>query len=472
MGRHQAEKPFIHPDFLLDTETAKTLYHDYAKALPIIDYHCHLSPKDISEDRVFDSVSKLWLDGDHYKWRALRTLGIDEDYLTGKATDHEKFIQFASAIPYLVRNPLYHWTHLELKRYFDIDVLLSEKNAREVYEQINSLTNSTKFSTQSLLQKMKVELICTTDDPIDDLSFHKKHLASNTSVAMKPSFRPDKAIHIQAKDFNNYIDLLEEQTGLEINSFQLLCEALQKRMDYFHGQGCRLSDHGLTYLPFKEASDKQIEELFSKRRKGENLEKENIEQFQTALLLFLGKAYHRLGWAQQFHLGAMRNNNTRMFTKLGPDSGWDSIGSYPIAHNLSRYLDALDKNNQLSKTILYNLNPADNEIMATMIGNFNDGSSKGKIQWGSGWWFLDQLDGMTNQINTLSNMSVLSCFVGMLTDSRSFLSFPRHEYFRRLLCNLFGNDIEKGLLPRDFSLIGKIIADISYHNAKNYFDFQ
>jgi glucuronate isomerase len=243
-------------------------------------------------------------------------------------------------------------------------------------------------------------------------------------------------------------------------------------MDYFHGQGCRLSDHGLTYLPFKEASDKQIEELFSKRRKGENLEKEKIEQFQTALLLFLGKAYHRLGWAQQFHLGAMRNNNTRMFTKLGPDSGWDSIGSYPIAHNLSRYLDALDKNNQLSKTILYNLNPADNEIMATMIGNFNDGSSKGKIQWGSGWWFLDQLDGMTNQINTLSNMSVLSCFVGMLTDSRSFLSFPRHEYFRRLLCNLFGNDIEKGLLPRDFSLIGKIIADISYHNAKNYFDFQ
>ena len=472
MGRHQAEKPFIHPNFLLETESAKVLYHDHAKALPIIDYHNHLSPKRIAENYTFENTSQVWLAGDHYKWRAMRTLGSNEKYITGDASDKEKFIKFAECTPYMIRNPLYHWTHLELSRYFGIEELLSGENALRVYEKTSAFVQTKEFSTQALLNKMNVEVVCTTEDPIDTLEHHIRLQKTDFNVKMRTAFRPDKSLFIGENNYNYYLDQLGQAANVDIKNYSDLCEALQNRMDYFHTHGCRLSDHGLEYIPYAVSSDQEIDRIFKSKRSGGTVSKKEEEQFQTALLLFLGKAYHRLGWVQQFHLGAMRNNNTRMYKKLGPDTGWDSIGTYPIAHNLSRYLDALDKNDQLSKTVLYNLNPADNEIMATMIGNFNDGSSKGKIQWGSGWWFLDQLDGMTEQINTLSNMSILSCFVGMLTDSRSFLSFPRHEYFRRLLCNLFGNDIEKGLLPRDFSLLGNIIADISYYNAKNYFDFE
>ena len=463
--------PFINDDFLLETESAKLLYHNYAKELPIIDYHSHLSPKAISENKIFNSISSLWLSEDHYKWRALRTLGVDEKYITGKATNQDKFNQFASMVPFMVRNPLYHWTHLELQRYFDISELLSEKSANRIYYQTNKMVNSSSFSTLSLLERMKVERICSTDDPLDSLEHHINHSTSGSSIYMNPTFRPDKSILINAPNYNEYIDALEISVSFKINSFDDLCEALQKRIDFFHKQGCRISDHGLEYIPFQSATLSEIKKIYIKKRKGANLESKEIEKFQTAILIFLCKQYHKLGWVQQFHLGAMRNNNSRMLKKLGPDSGWDSIGHYPIAFSLSRFLDSLDQKDRLSKTVLYNINPADNEMMATMIGNFNDGSSKGKIQWGSGWWFMDQIDGMTNQINTLSNMGMISCFIGMLTDSRSFLSFPRHEYFRRLICNLFGNDMENGRLPNDLPWIGKIISDISYYNSKNYFDF-
>lgn len=471
MDKQNPIPPFIHDDFLLESTSAKALYHDYVKDLPIIDYHCHLSPKDIAENTIFDSITALWIDGDHYKWRAMRTLGVEEKYLTGTASPKEKFVQFASALPLMMRNPLYHWTQLELKRYFSISELLSKDSANAIFQQTNAMATSAEFSTQRLLQKMQVEYIGTTDDPIDSLEYHSIHSASGHPVRMTPSFRPDRCLLIQSDGFNDYLDTLERVCGTEIQSFEQLCFALEQRMDFFHQKGCRISDHGLEYLPFTILSPKEIEFIFTKRRrKNEEISKTDSEGFQTALLLFLSKKYHKLGWVQQFHLGAMRNNNSRMFKNLGADTGWDSIGQYPTARSLSNFLDALDSTDQLTKTVLYNLNPADNEIMATMIGNFNDGSIKGKVQWGSGWWFSDQLEGMTKQINTLSNMGVLSCFIGMLTDSRSFLSFPRHEYFRRLLCNLFGNDIEKGLLPKDLPWIGKIISDISYGNAKNYFE--
>ena len=472
MEVNQSINRFINEDFLLETESAKLLYHNYAKELPIIDYHSHLSPKAIAENKIFNSVTSLWLSEDHYKWRALRTLGVNERYITGKSSNQEKFIQFASVVPLMVRNPLYHWIHMELQRYFDISELLSEKNANRIYNKTNKLVNSSLFSTLSLLEKMKVERICTTDDPIDNLEHHINHSKSKNSIYMNPTFRPDKSIMINAPDYNEYIDALEIAASIKINSFDDLCEALQKRIDFFHNKGCRISDHGLEFVPFKSASLVEIKKIYNKKRKGGILESEEIQKFQTAILIFLCKAYHKLGWVQQFHLGAMRNNNSRMLKKLGPDTGWDSIGQYPIAFSLSRFLDSLDEKDELSKTILYNINPADNEMLATMIGNFNDGTSKGKIQWGSGWWFLDQIDGMTDQINTLSNMGMISSFIGMLTDSRSFLSFPRHEYFRRLICNLFGNDLEKGHLPSDINWIGKIISDISYHNTKNYFDFK
>jgi len=471
MDKQNPIPPFIHDDFLLESTSAKALYHDYVKDLPIIDYHCHLSPKDIAENTIFDSITALWIDGDHYKWRAMRTLGIEEKYLTGTASPKEKFVQFASALPLMMRNPLYHWTQLELKRYFSISELLSKDTADAIFQQTNARATSTEFSTQKLLQKMQVEYIGTTDDPIDSLEYHSIHSASGHPIHMAPSFRPDRCLLIQSDGFNDYLDDLERVCGTEIQSFEQLCIALEQRMDFFHQKGCRISDHGLEYLPYTILSPKEIEFIFTKRRrKNEEISKTDSEGFQTALLLFLSKKYHKLGWVQQFHLGAMRNNNSRMFKNLGADTGWDSIGQYPTARSLSKFLDALDATDQLTKTVLYNLNPADNEIMATMIGNFNDGSIKGKVQWGSGWWFSDQLEGMTKQINTLSNMGILSCFIGMLTDSRSFLSFPRHEYFRRLLCNLFGNDIEKGLLPKDLPWIGKIISDISYGNAKNYFE--
>lgn len=464
-------RPYIHSDFLLETEASKNLFHNYADRLPIIDYHNHLSPKLIAENVNFESITDIWLSGDHYKWRAMRALGIDEALITGNASAKEKFMAYAKSVPYMVRNPLFHWTHLELSRYFGIDELLSEKNALEIFNRTNEFLNSSDFSTQSLLEKMNVESLCTTEDPLDQLQFHRQIKQSNTPLNVSTAFRPDKFIRIDRAEFNTHVDSLSAVANISISGFGDLCEALQKRMNFFHENGCRLSDHGLEFIPFITATNVELQEIFDKRRTGAELTIVEIQKFQTALLLFLGKAYHNLGWVQQFHLGAMRNNNTRMFSKTGADSGWDSIGSYPISINLSLFLDALDQENNLAKTILYNLNPSDNEIMATMIGNFNDGSVKGKIQWGSGWWFLDQIDGMTDQMNVLSNMGLISCFIGMLTDSRSFLSFPRHEYFRRLVCNLFGNDIDRGLLPNDMDFIGGIIQDICYNNAKTYFDF-
>ena len=462
---------FINDNFLLQTNESQELYHDYAQSLPIIDYHNHLSPKLIAQNFIFENISQIWLAGDHYKWRAMRALGVGEEYITGDATDKEKFIKFAESTPSMIRNPLYHWTHLELSRYFGINELLSEKNAVNVYEKTSALLQTKEFSTQALLNKMNVEVVCTTEDPIDTLEYHISLQKTDFNVKMSTAFRPDKSFFIGGDHYNLYLGQLSQAADIDIVSYSDLCSALQNRMDFFHANGCRLSDHGLEYIPYEVSSHQEIERIFKSKRSGGTVSKKEEQQFQTALLVFLGKAYHRLGWVQQFHLGAMRNNNTRMFNSLGPDTGWDSIGSYPIAHGLSRYLDALDSTNQLAKTILYNLNPADNEIMATMIGNFNDGSSKGKIQWGSGWWFLDQLDGMTDQINILSNMGMISCFIGMLTDSRSFLSFPRHEYFRRLVCNLFGNDIKNGLLPNDMKLIGGIVQDICYQNAKSYFNY-
>jgi glucuronate isomerase len=462
---------FINDNFLLSNSYAELLYYDYAKDLPIIDYHNHLSPKLIAENYMFSSITELWLNGDHYKWRAMRTLGIDENFITGNASDLEKFVMWAKTVPYTIRNPLFHWTHLELKRYFDIDELLNESNAASVFNSINKKLSHTDYSCQNLLNRVNVEVVCTTEDPIDNLEFHSKLINSDCNFVVSTSFRPDKSILIESDNYLDYISSLESVVGFEINSYALLCDALKLRIEYFNSKGCRISDHGLNYIRFSSFTEKQIEQIFSKKRNGHQLTEDEISSFQCALLLFLAEQYHEFGWVQQFHLGALRNNNSRMFQKLGADTGWDSIGDFPQATNLALFLNALDTKNKLSKTILYNLNPSDNEVIATMIGNFNDGSIKGKIQFGSGWWFLDQKEGMTKQINALSNMGLISCFVGMLTDSRSFLSFPRHEYFRRILCNIIGEEIANGELPNDLPWIGKIVKDICYFNASNYFNF-
>lgn len=464
-------KNLIHNNFLLENKYAELLYHEYAKTLPIIDCHNHLSPKAIAEDQRFENITEVWIAGDHYKWRAMRTLGINEKYITGDSSDEEKFNHWAKTLPFTLRNPLHHWSQLELARYFNEFELLTPDNAQRIYQDTKAQIQTANFSARNLLTQMNVKVLCTTEDPIDTLEHHQQLIKSNFTVKVSTAFRPDKSILIRNPDYNDYIDLLSIAARIEISDYDDLLQALEKRISFFHDNRCRLSDHGLTHVPYKITDRATVKKIFAKRRAGKKVSPLEEEQFQTAILLFLGEQYHKKGWVQQFHLGAMRNNNTRMLLQLGPDTGWDSIGNYPIAHDLSRFLDQLDTHNQLSKTILYNLNPSDNEMMATMIGNFNDGSLKGKIQWGSGWWFLDQLDGMTNQINTLSNMGLISCFIGMLTDSRSFLSFPRHEYFRRLLCNIFGNEIEKGILPNDPKWIGKIISDISFYNAKEYFNY-
>ena len=467
-------KNFITEDFLLTNDFAKTLYHQYAKELPIIDYHCHLPPEDIASNRKFQNISSIWLAGDHYKWRAMRTLGVNEKYITGSASDEEKFDQWAFTVPYTMRNPLYHWTHLELKRYFGIDKLLSSDSAKEIYRTSTDLLNTSDYSTHSLLKKMKVEVSCTTDDPIDSLEHHVTAKKSSLTTIVLPTFRPDKAYAIENPvAYKSYIQKLGIASGIEITSFEKLIEALQNRIEFFYSHGCKLADHGIEQLYFSD--NKQgysTNALFSKVMKGDSLETSEAHFFKYQVLLELGRMYHAKGWTQQFHLGALRNNNERMLTKLGPDTGFDSIGDFSQGVALSRFLNALDMTDQLAKTILYNLNPSDNEVLGTMIGNFNDGSTKGKVQFGSGWWFLDQKDGMEKQINALSNLGLLSCFIGMLTDSRSFLSFPRHEYFRRVLCNLIGQDVAKGELPWDEKWLGKLVSDICYYNAKAYFNFK
>lgn len=465
-------KKFLDEYFLLETETAKILYHDYARDLPIIDYHNHLPPDEIANDTNFENLTKVWLNGDHYKWRAMRTNGIDESYITGDRTDKEKFQKWAETVPYTMRNPLYHWTHLELKKYFDINEILSPSTADNIYENASQKLKTKEFSVKQLLQKMKVQLICTTDDPIDNLHFHQKLKNEDQSLIMLPAFRPDKAMEVSDPiTFNNYLTKLEAASNISISTYQDYLNALRKRHDYFSSNGCCVSDHGLEELYADEYTEAEITTIFSKIKKGIRLSTEEIRKFKSCMLNIFAEWDFEKGFVQQFHLGALRNNNSRMLAKIGPDTGWDSIGDFKQARSLSKFLSRLDHNNMLTKTILYNLNPSDNEVFATMVGNFNDGSIAGKIQWGSGWWYLDQKDGMTQQLNTLSNMGLISRFIGMLTDSRSFLSFPRHEYFRRILCNLFGDEVEKGELPYDLPWIGKLIQDICYYNAKNYFNW-
>lgn len=465
-------KKFLDENFLLETRTAEELYHNYAADMPIIDFHCHLSPRDIAEDRVFKNITEVWLEGDHYKWRAMRTNGVDENYITGNATDKEKFHQWAETVPYTLRNPLYHWTHLELQRYFGITDLLNSKSAGKIYNSANEFLATSGFSCRSLLEKMNVQVVCTTDDPLDDLRHHKQLQDEDYSVRVLPTFRPDKAFTLEETGYSTYIDQLGALCKIDISNIEKLIEALALRIDYFHETGCRLSDHGLERLYHVNSSKLNPDVIFKKGLAGENLTTDELAVFKRHVLIELGKLYHSKGWVQQFHLGAIRNSNTRMQDKLGPDTGYDSIGDFSQANALGDYLNSLDGSDQLAKTIVYNLNPADNEVIATMTANFNDGSVPGKIQLGSAWWYLDQKDGMEKQLNVISNMGLLGRFVGMVTDSRSFLSFPRHEYFRRILCNLIGKDVNSGEIPEDMELLGGLVQNICYYNAKQYFQLE
>ena len=466
-------KSFLDENFLLESATAQLLYHQYAKQMPIIDYHCHLSPQMIAEDHQFENLSQVWLAGDHYKWRAMRTNGIDESYCTGNKADEEKFAQWAATVPYTLRNPLYHWTHLELQRYFGITKTLNPETAKEIYDACSAMMRMPEFSVKNILRKMNVALVCTTDDPVDSLEYHIQLKKEGFEIPILPAFRPDQAMNVNsAAVFNNYVKKLSSVSGISISSFDDFLFALQSRHDFFASVGCKVSDHGLEEIPADDFTGLEIDNIFNKIFGGKELSSTEQRKFRSAMLIHFAEWDWEKGWIQQFHLGALRNNNQRMLKQLGPDTGWDSIGDFSQAAALASFLNKLDSDNKLTKTIIYNLNPADNELMATMIGNYNDGSVAGKIQFGSAWWFLDQKDGMIKQINAISNMGLLSRFVGMLTDSRSFLSFPRHEYFRRILCNLFGEEIEKGELPNDINWVGKVIQDICYHNARNYFGWQ
>ena len=466
-------KAFLDDNFLLSTATAQKLYHQVAASMPIIDYHCHLSPQDICEDRIFNNLTEAWLYGDHYKWRAMRTNGVDESYCTGQRTDFEKFEKWAETVPYTLRNPLYHWTHLELQRYFGVKELLNPASAKKIYDHCSALLNTPEYSVRNLLRKMNVQLVCTTDDPLDNLEYHVRMRKEKVDIQMIPAFRPDKAMEISnPASFRAYISQLSIVSGTEINHFNAYLQALKCRHDYFHENGCRLSDHGLEEIYAEDHDEKMVTDIFEKVLNGDSISLNETRKFKSAMLLHFAEWDHEKGWVQQFHLGALRNNNSRMMQQLGADTGWDSIGVFDHGRSLSRFLDKLDTSNKLTKTILYNLNPSDNEVMATMIGNFNDGSVAGKIQFGSAWWFLDQKDGMIRQINALSNMGLLSRFVGMLTDSRSFLSFPRHEYFRRILCDMLGKEVEDGELPADMELLGKMVQDVCYQNNVDYFGWK
>ncbi len=452
----------INDKFILRSKTAEKLYNEYAKDMPIIDYHCHLDPAMIASDYKFKNAYELFLGGDHYKWRQMRSFGIDEEYITGSADEYEKWLGFAKLMPYLIGNPLYHWTALELKRYFDIDEPLCEKNAKGIWDTCNEKLKDSGFSARNLILKSNVEVICTTDDPSDDLRFHKKIKADEFKTRVLPTFRPDKAINIEKSDFVDYI----KDNGIE--SYSGLINWLKERISYFNENGCRLSDHSLEIVPYCEGDARAV---FEKKMSGEILTENEAEIYKTAVLSECAKEYSRLGWAMQLHIGAMRNNNTMMFEKLGADTGFDSINDLCIAEKLSRLLDSLSRDEILPKTILYTLNPKDNYVLGTMIGNFQSGPTKSKLQFGSGWWFNDNEDGMISQLKALGNLGVLGRFIGMLTDSRSFVSYPRHEYFRRILCNLLGEWVESGRYPEDFDSLETIVRGISYSNAKEYFGF-
>ncbi len=465
---------FIHDDFLLTTDSSRRLYHDYAADQPIIDYHNHLSPKDICENRRFGNLFEMWIDHDHYKWRAMRANGISEELVTGNAAPKDKFIAFAKTVPHTLRNPLYHWTHLELKRFFDIDELLSESNAESIWEQCNEqIASRDDLTTQGILSKFGVTALCTTDDPVDDLAYHQQLAESDFETAVYPAFRPDWALFVhRPEEFNEWIAKLEKTADVSINNLSDLLAALRKRHDFFHSLGARVSDHGCEYVPADFCDQSIASDIFDAARKGVAADPLQHSQFSTFMLVELAKLDHEKNWTNQFHTGVWRNNNTRLFNAVGRDLGCDSLGDTPQGRTLGKFLDRLDQDGCLPKTIVYNLNPTDNYLISTMIGNFQDGKTVGKMQFGSGWWYLDQKEGMQWQINALSSTGLLSHFVGMLTDSRSFMSFTRHEYFRRILCEMLGQDIENGELPNDLELVGKMVSNICYANAKNYFGLE
>ena len=465
-------KPFIHEDFLLGNRTAQRLYHQYSEHQPVIDFHCHLSPAMIAENRRFENLTRAWLEGDHYKWRAMRTNGISEKYCTGNGADDEKFLMWAETAPATIGNPLFHWTHLELARYFRIFEILSPSTAKRIYDEANALLNTDEYRTRGLLKMMNVEIVCTTDDPADSLEYHKE-IKNSFEITVLPAFRPDNLIKIEdPHKFRTYIDKLGEVGGKEIKSFDELVEMVDKRHKFFHDMGSRLSDHGLDRFYYAPCSAGEADNIFKKLLSGKSLSQEESEKYRTAIMTELCRLNHSRNWTQQFHAGAIRNNSQRMFRAMGPDTGWDSIGSPQDALKISRFLNSLDETDQLARSILYNLNPADNEVFITMAGNFNDGSAPGKVQYGAAWWFLDQMNGMSKHLKDLSSLGLLRRFVGMVTDSRSFLSYPRHEYFRRLVCNFIGEEVEKGIIPDDDELLKPLIEGVSYKNAKDYFGFE
>ncbi len=463
-------KPFIHDDFLLHTETAKKLYHEYAKQVPIVDYHCHLDPKEIYVDKKFNNLFDAWLSGDHYKWRLMRANGVTEDYITGNKPDFEKFMKWAEVVPSLIGNPLYHWTHFELKRYFGIDTLLSPETAKDIYNQVNRKLET--MTARKMIELSNVDVICTTDDPIDSLEWHMKlNKDSSFKTKVLPAFRPDKAINIELTWFQEWILKLSKVVGYPLSSLDALKKALEERIHYFHLHGSRLSDHALDEVMYEKATHEEVALIYEKALNLEVLSEKEVRQYKGHMLVFLGRAYHKLGWVQQYHIGALRNLSERQLKNLGPDTGFDAINDGLVAKPLAHLLDALDQTNELPKTILYTLNPRDFEVAITIMQAFQGGGTPGKIQFGSAWWFLDTIDGMTKQIKALANNGLIAKFVGMLTDSRSFLSYPRHEYFRRLLCNIIGQEVELGLYPNDINYLGSLIKDISYDNAIRYFNF-
>lgn len=466
-------KKFMDEDFLLLNPTAEKLFHDYAEKMPIIDYHCHISPKEIWENKKFKNITEVWLYGDHYKWRAMRAIGIDEKYITGDADDYEKFMAWAKTISMSIGNPIYHWTHLELQRYFGIQEVLNENTAPHIWEKVNAMLNSEDLRVREIIKKSNVKLICTTDDPADSLEYHIK-LREDKSFGVKvlPAFRPDKALGIRQENFANWIEKLGKVTSNNIETYEDLLRALESRMKFFHSVGCRVSDHGLDYVPYSETSKEEVEEIFLKALKSQEISIEEEKKYKFYTLIFLGKNYAKLGWAMELHINAYRNNSTIMFNKLGPDTGFDSINDSEVSYPLSRLLDTLQMENSLPKTILYSLNPNDNYILSALAGCFQGEGIVGKIQLGAAWWFNDNRDGMIEQMKSLSNIGLLSTFLGMLTDSRSFLSYTRHEYFRRILCNMLGEWVENGEVPDDLKYLGNMVRDISYNNAKNYFGFE
>lgn len=470
-GTQQAERDFINEDFLLSNDTARMLYHEHAEKMPIIDYHCHLNPREIAENKNFDTLTQIWLYGDHYKWRALRANGVNEAYITGKETsDWEKFEKWAATVPYLMRNPLYHWTHLELKTAFGIGDVLNPSTARSIYERCNELLQRPEFRPQSLIRRYKVEAVCTTDDPADSLEYHRQLAGAHNCAKVLPAWRPDKAMNVDApQSFREYMERLEQADGQSISNFEDLIQLLERRHRFFHAQGCRLADHGLRRIPVADYTEAEVRAIFDKAYSGQEVTAEEAEKYQTALLHRLLEMNAEAGWTQQIHYGPLRNINTRMFRQLGPDSGYDTIGDFNEAEAFSRLLDHMEKSGKLAKTILYNINGEHNDMLAAMAANFQDGTVPGKMQFGAAWWFNDHYYGIIRQLNSISEQGLLSRFVGMLTDSRSFLSYPRHEYFRRILCDLIGQDVENGMLPKsEMERIAGMVEDICYYNAKRY----